>query len=131
MSHPLLARYHKALRASGITPPADRPATTGAAALSAAPTPERDRAFADIDAYLVESRVLGEAVWLTSDDATAERLERELAVERDTRLVFSLAEVEAMCGMLAADMQTLAAIKRRLRGSRIDHVTLREGNADA
>jgi thiamine monophosphate kinase len=70
-------------------------------------------------------------VWLASDEAAAERLERELAAGGDHRLIFTIAEVEAMRGMLAADMQTLVNIKHRLPGSHLDHVILREGQADA
>jgi hypothetical protein len=76
-------------------------------------------------ALLINSRVLGEAVWLVEDDAHAEELERELAAEGDHRLVFTLAEVGAMAGMLAADMRALVHIKRHLPGSRVDAVTLR------
>ena len=84
---------------------------------------EGDPAFGDVDAYLVASRILGESVWFTADDATAERLERALAAEGDHRLVFTVAEVLALEGMLAADMQRLAEIKRWFRGARIDGVT--------
>jgi len=80
-------------------------------------------------ALLVDSRVLGEAVWLVEDDAHAEELERELAVENDHRLVFTVAEVCAMEGMLAADMQTLVRVKQHLPGSRIDAVALRQAEA--
>jgi hypothetical protein len=79
------------------------------------------------------SRVLGEDVWLVPDDASAENLERELEAEGKSLLVFTLAEVFAMEGMLAADMQAIAKLKRTLTdaglGGRIRSVTRREGSA--
>lgn len=80
--------------------------------------------------FLVYSRVLGEHVWLCEDEAHAEDLARELEAEGDHRLIFTVAEVLAMRGMLAADMQTLARIKRLFPGSRIDAVALRTADGE-
>jgi hypothetical protein len=86
-----------------------------------------DPAFADVDAYLIKSRLLGETLWMAPDDATAVRLEGELAAEGDHRLVFTVAEVVAVAGMLDADRRTVLAavvrIKRAMPGAVLDCVT--------
>lgn len=83
------------------------------------------------DAFLVSSRVLGESVWLTADDATAERLARELAVEGDSRLVFTAVELLPLAEMLEADRRVLLAvlvrIKRAIPGAILEAVTDRDG----
>ncbi len=76
------------------------------------------------EALLVDSRVLGELVWLVEDEAHADELERELAAEGDERLVvFTVAEVLAMEGMLRRDLETVLAVKRHL-GGRFDSATV-------
>lgn len=75
------------------------------------------------------SRILGQDVWLVPDDESAEFLERELAAEGGSMLVFTIAEVFAMEGMLAAEMRAIARIKRTVTrlGGRIDSVARHEG----
>jgi len=81
----------------------------------------------------VASRVLGQDVWLAPDDACAEALERDLEAEGASTLVFTLAEVFAMQAMLAADMRTVAKLKRMLVGAglggRVESLARREGSA--
>jgi hypothetical protein len=74
-------------------------------------------------AYLVESRLLGEAVWIVEDEQHAADLERELAAEGDHRLIFTTGEVAAMAGMIQADMRTVAKVKRLFPGSQLETVT--------
>jgi hypothetical protein len=91
----------------------------GTPATASAPAATRELS----GALRIASRTLGEDVWLVADDEDAATVEAELAAEGDTHLVFTLAEVQALRGMLAADMRSLARIKRIFPGSRIDVVT--------
>jgi hypothetical protein len=69
------------------------------------------------EALLVDSRILGEAVWLVEDEAHADEFERDLAAEGDSGLlVFTVAEVLALEGMLRRDLETVLAVKRHLGG---------------
>lgn len=104
-----------------------------------APTGTTDAIPIDEESYQdwlglrIASRLLGEDVWLVPDDASAEALERDLGTEGDSTLVFTLAEVFALEGMLAADVKAIAKLKRTLTGAglggRIESVTRREGAA--
>ncbi len=73
-----------------------------------------------VPAYRVYSRVLGEEVWLVEDDTHANELESELSTGGNSRLIFTVPEVEALRGMLDADIRKLADVKRWLPGSRIE-----------
>jgi hypothetical protein len=71
----------------------------------------------DARACLIESRLLGEAVWLVSDDIAAAELCQALERNRDRRLVFTFSEVTALRGMVEADARTLARVKRNFPGA--------------
>lgn len=110
-------------------------ATRAAAHRTAATPAERDDpASADVDVFLVSSRVLGEDVWLAPHEVRAERLERELRAEGDRRLVFTVDELLPLADMLEADrralLAALARIKRTMPGAILERVTPAE-TADA
>jgi hypothetical protein len=94
--------------------------------------PEAIRAVIEkgLDAYdgalrgcwvLLESRLLGEAVWLVADDRAAAELARDLDLQGDHRLIFTLAEAAHLKNMAEADARLLARkialVKRRMPGS--------------
>ncbi len=91
-------------------------------------SPDHGAVFSDVDAFLVNSRVLGESVWLAPDDAIADRLEHEPAAGGDRRLVFTVAELLPLAAMLEADRRTLLAalarIKHAMPGATLESVTL-------
>lgn len=86
-------------------------------------TLKHDGSVTVVRAYRVYSRLLDEEVWLAEDESHAQELERELAMENDRRIVFTVAEVEVMRGMLVAEMRSLARPKRWFPGARIEAAT--------
>jgi hypothetical protein len=86
-----------------------------------------DRLDVTRHALLIDSRLLGESVWLVSDDSHAADLRRELARDGDQRLIFTLAEVEALRGMAEADARTVADVKRHFAGAALRSVEIIKG----
>lgn len=76
-----------------------------------------------VPAVLIESRLLGEQVWLLLDDSAAGLLQRRLDLVGDHRMIFTLAEVEAVLGMIRADVRAIAEVKRCFPGAAVRSVS--------
>lgn len=81
--------------------------------------PTMDQALAGLArgtaAVRLFSQVLGIEVWLAPDEAIA----GEIEAEKDGRPVFTVDEVGVLEGMLAADLKSVADVKRAFPGSRV------------